>query len=627
MTRRTDDYTGSDGNAENNPRAHAGKPEEKDEKTPGNELAEYEYQAEVEPFVPTDFYFSTHVRGKRGKTRRKKRVLWAVLLVFGILLLAVGGVFAYALLLDPGAQFADGGQQDPGEIVAVENEGTTPAPGQPTPTPVPTLNQYEIISAQEDKTISQQHIVNVLLIGVDYAEERVTWGGKHEYHSDVMIVMAINFDENRVDLISLPRDTYANIPGVKGIYKLNASLNCGGGFEAPGGAGFLKTCEAANWMLGEVADRYPINYYYAVTMPAVKELVNAIGGVDYNLDVSFKMMGRSYSMGPAHLNGQGVLDYLRVRKNVAGTGDLNRINRQKKMLIAIFETMKEQNLILKVPDILNSFEGQLYTNCTFAQTAALAKFAYTLDQNNIGMYSMGGTMKDIFNWNFCLTDQDNRVDILERVYGMDVSKRMDYTPEYAEYRWADILATRYLDIVAPLTEFVSAALAEDDLLPTMSPTPEPTATPTPEVITPAPATDTSPPEDTPSPSPTETATDSSAKGTDAFGVVRLSALTPVRPENYRRYSEQTRADFNYYLMSLDDLDEAQAIARKEAAKYVAGKSNNFKQAKQDVEDYASHVKINAIALAQEFGYPTSKLTWTYWYNLDPNFNEIKVDFN
>jgi hypothetical protein len=239
------------------------------------------------------------------------------------------------------------------------------------------------------------------------------------------------------------------------------------------------------------------------------------------------------------------------------------------------------------------------------------------------MYSMGGDMMDIFNWNFCLTDQDNRVDILRQVYGIDASKRMEYTKDYADYRWNDIMATHYLELVEPLTEYVAAALAEDDLLPTMSPTPEPTPTPTPELITPPPATDT-PPDGTPSP---EDPTGTSNRETDTFGAVRLSALSPIRSETYRRYSEQARADFNFYLTSLDDLEEVQAVARKEAEKFASGKSNNLKQAAQDVEDYASHVKINAVALAQEFGYPAGSFKWTYWYNIDPDFNEIKVDFN
>ena len=614
-------------------RAEAGVPEESGHQQPDQELAEYGYYTmDVEPFVPTDIYPSTQVRGKKKHHRKKKRALWAVLLAGGILLLAVGGVFAYAALLDPSAQFMDAnGPQNTVGVISMDGTGATPAPGQPTPIVTPEPGLLDAINAQEDKTLSQQRIVNVLLIGVDYSEERETWNGKHEYHSDVMIIAAINFDENRVDLISLPRDTYAKIPGVDGIYKLNASINCGGGFEAAGGAGFLKTCEAANWMIGNA---YPVNYYYAVTMPAVKQLINAIGGVDYNLDVSFNMMGRSYSAGPTHLNGQGVLDYLRVRKNVSGSGDLNRINRQKEMLVAIFESLQEQNLILKVPDILNSFDGQLYTNCTLGQTAALTKFAYSLDKDNIGMYSIDGTLTNIFNWNFCLTDQSNRVDVIEKVYGKTVPMELEYTADYAAYRWADMIATQYIDTTSPMVDYISEALAADDLLPTMTPTIEPTATPETVVTTPTPSSDTPAPTSAPTeaptseptPEPVATAEGAAYTGGNSLGVVRLSARRVVQGETYRRYSQQARSMYDDFLTALDDLEEAQAYARKEAAKYASGKSNNLKQAKQDVADYASHLKTNALSLAQEFGYSTSKFKWSCRYDLDTSFNEVTVDF-
>jgi len=584
---------------------------------------------EVEPFIPTDVYPTVYTHKKKHRhARKKRRALWAVLLIAGILLLTVGAAVAYVVFLNPSTQFVNANATAlPIGVEKIDGSGATPPPGE---TATPTIDPYEVISAQAD-TSMMQNIVNVLLIGVDYSAERETWIGKHEYHADVMMVAAINFDENRVDLISLPRDTYAKIPGVKGIYKLNASLNCGGGYEAAGGAGFLKTCEAASWMLGGI----PVNYYYAVTMPAVKQLVDAVGGVDYNLELSFKMAGRSYDAGPTHLNGQGVLDYLRVRKNVQSGGDQNRVNRQKKMMIAIFKSLQEQNLILKVPDILNSFEGQLYTNCTLGQTAALTKFGYSLNGDNIGMYSMTSTRGDntnIFGWNFCLTDQTKRVQIIQDVYGVDVPEELEYTPEYAAYRWADMIAAQYLDTTQPLMEYVSAALAADDLLPTATPTVEPTATPTPEITAAPYATAEPTSEPTPSPAPTTDPAATadtggvSSKANDSFGVVLLSMRNPVRPESYRQYSDYSRQMFNDFLMSLDDLEEAQAIARKEASKYAAGKSNDLAQAKQDVEDYASHVKTNALALAQEFGYPTSQLVWACNYWNDPDFNEVKVDF-
>ena len=287
------------------------------------------------------------------------------------------------------------------------------------------------------------------------------------------------------------------------------------------------------------------------------------------------------------------------------------------MLISIFESMQQQNLILKAPDIISSFQGQLFTNCTLGQTAALTKFAYSLDKNNIGMYTMDGTgPTNIFNWNFLLTDQTNRVKIIKEVYGIDVPRELEYTADYAEYRWADMIASQYLDTTRPLVDFVSEALAADELLPTMEPTPEITPGISPEYYTPDPGA--------PTPDPV---TGAANHNTGGLSVVRLSAHAPIRPEEYQRYSQLERDMFNNFLASLDALEEAQANARKEAQRYASGKSNDLDQATQDVKDYSSHVKSDALDLAQIFGYSTGDLVWSCRYEYDASFNEVKVDFN
>ena len=117
-------------------------------------LQEYNYRGtEVEPFVPTDVFPSTQVRGKRRHPKRKKRALWALMVAGGVLLLAVGCVFAYALLLDPSTQFSGDVQQDPTEIVSVAEPDETNKLGAPTPTP--TLDPYQVVSAQADLSMMQ----------------------------------------------------------------------------------------------------------------------------------------------------------------------------------------------------------------------------------------------------------------------------------------------------------------------------------------------------------------------------------------------------------------------------------------------------------------------------------------
>ncbi len=606
-------------------------------------------QDAVEPFVPTDYF------QEQPKKRLGRGGIVAICAGVLVLALAAAGLIYFNNLRNNPASFFElhGATPTPG------GAALTPAPSAgPTdePTPSPTIDPYTELQQQADTSI-MKNILNVAFIGVDYAEERLSgYGGKAEdnaFHADVILVLAINFDENRVDMISIPRDTYAKIPGVKGIYKINASLDCGGGLFAENGAGFEKVCEAASWMLGDI----PVDYYYAVTMPAVKQLVDAVGGVDYDLELDFKMQGRTYQKGQQHMDGQAVLDYLRVRKNVVSSGDNNRVNRQKKMLVALFQSMQQQNLILKIPDILGAFEGQLFTNTNLSQTAALALFAYGLNSDSIGMYSMGsgknGTSgnTNIFNWNFCLTDQANRVKIIKEIYGVDVPQYREYTRTYAWYRWYTMLAEQYLDTCKPLTKHVEALIEKDDLLPTISP--EPSISPTPEpIITPEPSTPTpstapvvtpeptAPPIITPEPAPIVTEPpvitappaegDASATRDDTAGVMRLSfrpgALFTETVE-VRKYTDEQRKLFEDYLKAIQALEDAVSGANVQAKKYRGGSSNSLSGSNTALEEALNNVKELAMRLATEFGYKTSKLNWKCRYEYDRSFNEIRVNFN
>jgi LCP family protein required for cell wall assembly len=353
----------------------------------------------------------------------KKKVIVTVACVFGALILG-SGIFIASMLIDPMSHFETIAPQSSAPSVSLTADSAE------SPTPVPTLSEYDKLVANSDPSILE-NTVNILLIGVDYAPERKDWSGKHYYHSDVMIVLAINKETGSVNLISLPRDTYAEIPGADGIYKLNASMDCGGGWVDNPKEGCKKVCEAASWMIGGI----PINYYYAVDMSAVKGLVNAIDGVDFNVDVDFKMQGRLYKAGMQHMDGQAVLDYLRARKDLGDkSGDLNRINRQKNMLVAILQKLKDSGLILKIPDIIGAFDGNLQTNVDLASTGALAAYAYNIDARSIYMYSMGGSMVNgLFNWNFVTTDQKNRVEIIKDVYGFDISNDADVQALEAKY--------------------------------------------------------------------------------------------------------------------------------------------------------------------------------------------------
>ncbi len=526
--------------------------------------------------------------------------------------------------------------------------------GTPTPDPTPTpIDPYEELMQKAD-TSMMKNIVNILLVGVDYATERETWNGKKEWHSDVMIVLAVNFDENRADLITLPRDTYASIPDVKGIYKLNAAINCGGGLYNSDGSynpkSLEKVCEAAEWMLGGIE----VDYYYAVTMTSLKDLVDLCGGLDYDMDISFTIQGRHYDKGMQHINGQGFLDYCRVRKTQNGltasqAGDARRVERQKKILVALFSQMQADQLITKIPEIIETFNGDLFTNCSFSQTAALAAFAYHLDPANIGMYAMSGDQRSLYQWNFCFTDQKNRVNIIKDVYGVDAKQYAKYTLSYARYNWCDMLYPHYMELIEPLTKYVQKLIDEDDKLPEFTPEPTEEPTPTPDEPTPTPndPTPTAPPSEAPTPDPTpeqtEPADDSDAIVPDA-PVQRAILFESSSDYETRKYTKEQRELFENFKTALQELDKLKSKADSEAKKARNGKTNSLNSVGQDYLKMLEDVQNLAIEVAQTFEYnkvkdftkafgPTSTgwgtSPWAFNYGKDKKLkiNEIIVDFN
>ena len=460
-----------------------------------------------------------------------------------------------------------------------------------TPQPTQTPGPYEELAKVAD-TGMMDGIVNIMFIGVDYESARINnWSGKggNSFHSDVMIVCAVNFNENRVDLISLPRDTYASIPGVEGVYKLNAALNCGTdgtnyGLFCENGEGFEKVCEAAEWMLGGIN----VDYYYAVTMESVKQIVDIVGGVWYNLEGNFDNGGRYYKAGFQHMDGQACLDYMRVRKSGHGqlpTGDSNRVKRQKNMMVAIFKKMKEENLVLKVPEILASFDGVLFTNCTPEQTAALALFGYKLDPDNIGAHSMGGDSATLFHWNFVFTKQSERVALIKQIYGVDVKTNPKYSLAYGRYTWCKMLRPQYMDICDPLKAYVQKLIDEDDR---------------------------------------------QAAQVDENG-------EPGTP----KYTDAQRAQFAEFKSALSALKKQYSTADSEANKAAKRKSNSLNSASVSLMNQMIKVQDLAIAVAKTFNYTKVKnisvtaypndtyrtSPWALEYWTKKKYNAVKVNFN
>ena len=296
----------------------------------------------------------------------------------------------------------------------------------------------------DEYTQTEDEFLNILLLGIDYGGEtfKTDFGKKlKDCHTDGVVVVSINKTDSAISLVSIPRDSVTYVPGVKGIYKFNGAINCGDTIEE----GLKLACDAASWHLGGIE----INKYIAVDATALVALGNAIGGVDFDVDAPFNgTTGKRYRAGMQHLDGMGIMDYMRVRKaHATEYTDLGRTKRQRTMIKAILSKIKsDPKLVMSILQIYQSGDLNIFTNIGIADALSLAPMALSLDMDAISLHVLEGKYKT-FMKNFTFNDQDTRLQVIRTVYGLEAEPQPYVS--FAYTRWlteAGLTTAKYINI-------------------------------------------------------------------------------------------------------------------------------------------------------------------------------------
>lgn len=229
--------------------------------------------------------------------------------------------------------------------------------------------------------------LNVLLLGVD---ERPGDRGR----SDTMIVMSLNPNTNSMKMLSIPRDTYVNIPGY-GMDKINHAY-------AFGGVDLSVETVESNFDI-------PIHIYARVNMEGFKQGIDAIGGVTVNNTQSFSQGGSTFAEGPIHLNGEQALDYIRMRKQDP-RGDMGRNERQRAVITAAIDRAASFSSITKFGEIMDILGGNVQTNLDMDKIQTLFT-GYLGTRHNIDTLEIQGSGSTIDGiWYYMVSDSEiNRI--------------------------------------------------------------------------------------------------------------------------------------------------------------------------------------------------------------------------
>jgi len=273
-------------------------------------------------------------------------------------------------------------------------------------------DRKEATNDKEESEIEPYHFeedkLNILLLGMDANEERYKTMGA--FRTDTIMLAVIDFTENKVDLLSIPRDSYVKIPGRKERGRVNAAFVYGGGFK---GDGFATTIQTVSDLLGGI----PINYYVAIDMNVFIKIIDSLGGIYYDVDVPVPNAG--LEPGYQKLDGKQALAYARHRKTAGG--DIDRVDRQQRLVIDILNQLKSTNALTKLPDIFNSIKDEIWTNLNIRQVAALALFAARLDMSNLNRHMLPGTYLDMDNISYWGIDQEKKNQLINELFGLNIT--------------------------------------------------------------------------------------------------------------------------------------------------------------------------------------------------------------
>ncbi len=225
----------------------------------------------------------------------------------------------------------------------------------------------------------------ILVLGVDRRAD----GG--EQNADVIIIAHLDLIQKKLAAVTIPRDLLVEIPEV-GPEKINGSYNYGV-LERPDdpAAGVAKVRDTIEHVFG-----VPIDAYALLDFDGFRAVVDAAGGIEVDVPApihdeeypteDYGVKTVDFAQGLQELDGERALEYVRTRH---GDSDDGRRDRQRQVLLALFEKGKRLNSATRADNIILALGDSVQTSFPLEQQLTLARIAYAMDESEIAITSLG----------------------------------------------------------------------------------------------------------------------------------------------------------------------------------------------------------------------------------------------
>lgn len=248
---------------------------------------------------------------------------------------------------------------------------------------------------------------NIVVLGVDGREADNDPG-----RSDTLFVVMFDPKSKNVSLLSVPRDTRVRIPG-HGWDKINHAYAFGG---------HKLTQQTTEELLG-----IQINNYVMLDFSGFEGLVDAIGGIDLYVEKDMYYYDDwddfliDLSAGSQHLDGKKAIQYVRYRDE---EGDIGRIKRQQKFMLAVYEKISSTQILTKMPGLVSELMKMVKTDLPVSDMIAMGSALQEMmkAEGGLSMATVPGTPEYINDVSYWLPDI---TDLREQMVEMQGAKMTD----------------------------------------------------------------------------------------------------------------------------------------------------------------------------------------------------------
>jgi len=268
---------------------------------------------------------------------------------------------------------------------------------------------------------SDKSVLYVLVLGTDYNYTNRDIMYTKDVRSDTMLLTRLDLDNKKIRILSIPRDTRVNIPH-DGWDRINSAFAIGGPKLSE---------EVVQNLLG-----IPIDYYVRIKEQGLKNLVDAIGGI--NIDVEKDMnyvdhwghLNIHLKKGYQHLNGEKAAEYSRFRHDEMG--DYGRIERQQKVIKAIEHRLTQPAAIARLGEIIRVAKENIESNLSFTQLASLGNLFKNSSLSSVETMTLPTLPKDILEGKYWVSYVEMQPEeakrMIDKFTAAEVPKVMQSTP-------------------------------------------------------------------------------------------------------------------------------------------------------------------------------------------------------